>query len=282
MLKTYFTLTKPGIIMGNLIPAIAGFFLASQGHFNLGLFVAAMLGLALVIASACVFNNLIDKDIDEKMARTKKRALVIGKVSSKSAVIYGSVLLLLGVLVLGFYTNLLTTLTALTGFFLYVVVYGIAKRKTDWGTVIGSISGAIPPVVGYVAVSNQIDTAAILLFLILVFWQMPHFYAIAIYRLKDYENAGIPVLPIKKGIFVTKIHMLFYVVAFLIAALSLSILGYTGKIYLVVISIISLAWLVYSLMGFKLENERKWARKMFMLSLVVLLITSFAILIESR
>jgi heme o synthase len=278
LIKNYFILTKPGIIFGNLIPAIGGFFLASQGKFEWVLFLITISGLGFVIASACVFNNISDKKIDGKMARTRKRPLVTGKISIFNAIIFGSVLLVSGSFLLGFLTNLLTLFVALTGFFFYVVVYGFGKRMTDWGTVIGSISGAIPPVVGYVAVSNNIDTAAILLFLILVFWQMPHFYAIAIYRLKDYQDAGIPVLPIKKGILVTKLHITFYIVGFLFATVLLSILGYTGTISVILISILTLAWLIYTVIGFGVKNNGIWARKMFIFSLIVLL--TFSIIIS--
>ena len=204
MIKTYYLLTKPGIIYGNSINTAGGFLLAAKGVIDPLLFLAALIGTAFVIGSACVFNNYIDREIDEKMARTKKRALVTGDIPVKNALIFGTLLGILGFLILFSYTNLLTGVIGVIGVVMYVVVYGYFKRRTVHGTLIGSISGAIPPVAGYTAVTNLIDTGAILLFLILVFWQMPHFYAIAVYRIEDYKKAGIPVLSVVKGIPTTK------------------------------------------------------------------------------
>jgi len=221
MIKDYYSLTKPGIIFGNAIPAVAGFFLASKGHPNAGLFIAMLVGISFVIASACVFNNYIDRDIDKFMARTKKRALPTGIISGRNALLYAIVLGVIGFSLLLFYTNLLTTFVGFVGFFVYIVLYGISKRRSVYGTIVGSIAGAVPPVVGYVAVTNNFDMGALLLFLILVIWQMPHFYAIAIFREDDYAAASIPVLPIKQGIKATKIHMVLYIAAFLIATVML-------------------------------------------------------------
>jgi len=268
--KTYFSLIKPGIIRGNAIAATAGFLLASKGqiHFNLG--IAMLTGLSLVIASACVFNNYIDREIDAKMARTNQRALVRGAISVRAAIIFGSILGVAGAAILGVFTNLLTLAISLFGFFAYVVLYGIWKRRSAIGTVVGSISGAVPPVVGYVAVTGRLDVAAGILFLIIVLWQMPHFYAIAIYRLSDYTAANIPVLPSKQGIRATKIQMLAYIVAFTVAAASLYLLGYAGVAYLVVTLMLGLVWLALGLSGFAAANDTLWAKQMFKYSLVVI------------
>lgn len=270
MIKTYYYLTKPGIIYGNTIAAAAGFFLASQGKINFLLLLETLVGLGLIIGSACVFNNFMDRDIDSKMERTKKRALAAGTIPTKNALIYGVILGLVGTILLSF-TNYLTIAVALFGGFFYLVMYGIYKRRSIHGTVVGSISGAVPPVVGYVAVTNNIDTAAILLFLILVLWQMPHFYAIAIFRMKDYQAAGIPVLPIVKGVTHTKIQMLVYIAALILVAPLLTFFGYTGNLYLVVMLIITCIWLYKGIKGFKTTDNVLWARKLFKFSLLVLL-----------
>ncbi len=228
MFKAYYQLTKPGIIYGNAITTVAGFFLASKGHFNLGLFLAALIGISLVIASGCVFNNYIDKDLDATMERTKNRALVTGAISVRGAIVFGAILGLLGLATLGLLTNTLTAEIALLGLFFYVVLYSLAKRRSVYGTIVGSISGAVPPVVGYCAVTGRFDLGALILFLILVFWQMPHFYAIAIFRQQDYTAAGLPVLPVVKGLRTTKIHILFYILAFTIAAAALYIFKFAG------------------------------------------------------
>ena len=237
--------------------------------------VSVLIGTALVIASACVFNNYIDRCIDAKMDRTKRRALVSGRISTISALSYASLLGIVGLAVLVSGTNWLTVGLGLLAFFVYVVVYGIAKRRTVHSTVIGSIAGAIPPVAGYTAMSNRLDGGAVLLFLILVCWQMPHFYAIAMYRYKDYKAAGLPILTVKKGMRAAKLQILFYVVAFGISASLLTIFGYTGYIYLLVILGLSLNWLRLGLAGLKTKDDEKWARKMFFYSLIVTLSLSF-------
>lgn len=278
MLKTYYALTKPGIIYGNLVTAAAGFFLASRGHINFWLLLATLLGTSLVIASACVFNNYFDRDIDSLMARTKNRAFVKGLVSFRAGITYAIFLGVLGFLVLVRYTNLLTAFVGLIGFFDYVVLYTFLKRSSIYGTIIGSISGATPVVAGYTAVTNHFDVGAALLFLILALWQMPHFYAIGIYRLKDYADAGIPILPVKKGIPETKIQMLFYILAFTVATAALTVFGYTGYTYLVTVLFLSLAWLWLDVRGFRSTNDQAWARKMFLFSLVI--IFAFSIMIS--
>ncbi len=269
-MRDYYLLTKPGIIRGNIIAAIAGFFFAAHGSINIFLLIEMVFGLSLVIASGCVFNNYIDRIIDSKMARTKKRALVAKTISVKNAFTFGTILGVLGVTVL-LMVNTLTAVTGALGFFFYVVVYSIWKRKSEYGTLVGSISGAIPPVVGYVAVANTIDVGAALLFLVLVAWQMPHFYSIAIYRSNDYKDAGIPVLPIVRGVKNAKIQILLYICAFIIVTSLFTFLGYAGYVYLITISLVSLVWLYIGIKGFNATDEIVWAKKMFGFSLLNLL-----------
>lgn len=277
--KKYYYLTKPGIIRGNAITAAAGFLLASKNEFHLGTFVAMLIGISLVIASACVLNNYIDRKIDAKMERTKKRALVSGSISVQDAIIFASILGFGGLVSLSF-TNLLAICLALIGVIFYVVFYGIAKRKTVHGTLVGSVSGAIPISVGYCAASGAFDIGAILLFLVLVFWQMPHFYAIAIYRKKDYQAAGIPVHPIEKGNHSTKVQIVLYIIAFIIASYTLMVFGYTGYAYLLVMALLGVWWLRMAVQGFSAKNDERWAEKVFGFSMIVLLAFSIMIAVE--
>lgn len=274
MIRTYYLLTKPGIIFGNLLVTAAAFLLASEGNVDFWLYIQTLIGLGLIIASACVFNNYIDRDIDSKMERTRKRALASGQITNQNALIFGGLLGLAGLALLALFTNLTATLVAVGGFISYVFVYSYAKRKTEYGTILGSIAGAVPPVVGYCAVSGSLDAGAIILFIILVFWQMPHFYAIGIYKKDDYGRAGIPVLPVKKGVRSAKIHILLYIMAFLFAVLALMLYGYAGMLYLLVVGSFGLFWLWQAIKGFESDTERKdrrWARKMFKVSLMVLI-----------
>lgn len=274
MIKTYYYLTKPGIIYANALTAAAGFLLASKGHVNFWLLVGAVVGTSLVIASACVFNNFIDQSIDEKMARTSKRALVSGQIKGQDAIIYGIILGLAGFVLLEAYTNLLVVAIGLAAIFDYVVLYGIAKRRSVHGTLVGSVAGAAPVVAGYCAVTGHLDAGALTLFLILACWQMPHFYAIAMYRFDDYKAAGLPVLPVKKGMENAKRQILLYTVAFILASTLLSVLGYVGYTYLVIMTGFGLFWLWLGIKGFKVADDKRWARKMFFFSLVVILALS--------
>lgn len=276
-LRTYYRLTKPGIIYGNAITATAGFLLAAKTHLQPELFVTMLGGVALVIASGCVFNNYIDRHIDQKMARTKKRALARGVVSGKAALLYAITLGVVGFLLLALFVNMLVFWIGMVGFIDYVVLYGYSKRKSVYGTLVGSISGATPPVAGYCAVTGRLDMGAFILFLILVCWQMPHFYAIAMYRVDDYAAASIPVLPVKKGMHAAKLNIVAYIAAFLISTLLLTVFGYTGFVYMVGIAIVGAMWLWRGVQGFKAVDDKAWARKMFGFSLVVTLAMSVLI-----
>jgi protoheme IX farnesyltransferase len=182
--------------------------------------------------------------------------------------VYGACLGLLGFTILALGTNTLTVLIGLIGLFAYLVPYSIGKRKTVHGTLIGSVSGAIPPVAGYTAVTNRFDTGALLLFTILVLWQIPHFYAIAMYRFKDYKKARLPVWPVVKGMASTRRHILLYIAGFTLACCLLTVFHYTGYIFLISVAGLGLAWLWR---GYRLWplDDTAWGRKMFLFSLVV-------------
>lgn len=273
-LKNYLIVTKPGIIFGNLVTASAGFALASRKDLPFSLFFYMLFGLSFVIGSACICNNYIDKDLDSKMARTQNRPLVLKTIPDKNAIIFAFLLLLMGLFLLFTFANLLTAICALFGFVVYVFLYSFSKYQTSLGTLIGSFAGAAPPVVGYCSVKGKFDLAALLIFLVVVMWQMPHFYAIAIYRLKDYALGSIPVLPIHKGMLRTKIHMCLYVILYLLASYSLSFFGFAHQNFGIVMTILALFWLVLSIKGFKAIDDILWARKMFLFSLVIVMAQS--------
>jgi protoheme IX farnesyltransferase len=275
LIREYYNLIKPGIIYGNSITVIAGFLLASRGQpFDISLFLGVVTGISSVMAGGCVFNNCFDRDIDARMQRTKNRALVKKTISLKGACIYGSVLSLLGFLLLYFSTNMLTVTIAAFGFFMYTSIYTMYfKRSSLHSTLIGAFSGAVPPVIGYVAVTEHIDIVAVVLFLILVTWQMGHAFAIALYRLDDYTKADIYVLPVKKGVYSTKLQMVVYLSLFGITVFALPFFTSLGIVYMCVVGALSSMWLIYAVQGFFIKNsdEQVWAKNMFRLSLIVLL-----------
>lgn len=270
-IKAYYWLAKPGIVYGNILTTAGGFLFAADGHIKIGLLLVALSGTGLVIASACVFNNYIDRDIDSKMERTKKRASVSGKVPVLNAMAYATALGLIGFGILATFTNLITVVVGLIGMFFYVVVYGAAKRRTIHSTLIGTVSGATPIVAGYTTVANNLDVSAGLLFLIMVCWQMPHFYAISMYRKKEYAAARLPVLAVERSVGRVKAEMMVYTLAFTGAVVSLTLFGAAGYSFLLIMVALSFRWVLLSLKGFKATDNAKWARGMFGFSLVILL-----------
>lgn len=270
MFKAYYQLAKPGIVYGNVFTTLAAFLFASRWSFSWVLFFATVFGIGLVIASACVFNNYLDRDIDAKMARTKERALATGKISVVAALAYGTLLGFIGFALLYLFVNVLTADIAVFGFVMYVIVYGAAKRVGSWGALVGSISGAVPIVVGYTAVTDHLGLAAFFLFLILVLWQMPHFYAIALYRLNEYKAAGIPVLPSVRSVKWTKLSSVGYIMLFVVATSLMTFSGFTGYVYLVVVLAFGLAWVSIGTRWLIIPSTDRQARKLFRFSLIVL------------
>ena len=281
--KHFIQITKPGIIFGNVLSVAGGFFLASKGHVDLAIFLAAMIGTSLVVASGCVFNNCIDRDIDLKMERTKNRVMVQGGMSLPLALIYATLLGVAGFSLLYVQANPLSAFCALIGFIVYVGFYSLwLKRKSVHGTLVGSLSGAMPPVIGYCAVSNSFDLAALTLLVMFSLWQMPHSYAIAIFRFNDYLAASIPVLPVKRGILVAKKHILWYIVAFLAATLMLTIGGYAGMSYMAVAAAMGMYWLYMAWTGYKAVDDRLWARKLFVFSIFTITALSVMMSLDTK
>ncbi|GGU64295.1 protoheme IX farnesyltransferase [Pseudomonas laurentiana] len=281
--KHFIQITKPGIIFGNVLSVAGGFFLAAQGHVDFALFLATVIGTSLVVASGCVFNNCIDRDIDLKMERTKNRAMVQGLISLKLALVYATLLGVAGFGLLYVKANPLAALFALIGFIIYVGFYSLyLKRKSVHGTLVGSLSGAMPPVIGYCAVSNSFDLAALTLLVMFSLWQMPHSYAIAIFRFNDYLAASIPVLPVKRGIGVAKKHILLYIVAFLLATLMLTVGGYAGMSYMAVAAAMGMYWLYMAWTGYKAVDDRLWARKLFVFSIFTITALSVMMSLDTK
>ncbi len=270
MVRAYYKLIKPGIVYENLFTVLAGYLFATHFHISWSVLIGALLGMGCVIAGSCVLNNILDRGIDSKMARTKERGTVTGAISLPSALVFASVLLLCGIGLLYSFTNLLTLCVALIGAFFYVVVYGAAKRWNRTHTLVGSIAGAVPIVSGYTAATGVIGVPGFILFVILVLWQMPHFYAIALYRADEYRAAGIPLLPDVAGPYLTKMVMVTYIVGFVIAEVSLTVLGYTGYTYLAVVLGFGIAWFFRAVQGFKAADDVEWAKQQFYFSIKVL------------
>jgi heme o synthase len=271
LIKNYLRVAKPGIVFGNLITAAGGFFLAARGQIDFGLLLPVVGGISLVVASGCVFNNLIDRSLDRKMVRTRNRVLARRLISPKTAVCYAALLGIGGTVLIQAAANMLSVAIVLTGFAVYVGVYSLyLKRHSVYGTLIGSLAGAAPPLAGYCAVSGRFDMGALILLAIFSLWQMPHCYTIAIYRRDDYAAAQIPVLSLSHSTAGVKKHILGYLLAFMAASLMLTFGGYTGYSYLVVAIVVGLSLLYLAWSGNKTADDRRWARKLFVFSILTI------------
>lgn len=276
------TLTKPRIVMSNLITAWAGFFLATRKYseWYWGDLIWMSIGAALVMASGCVFNNYLDREMDQRMARTKNRALPMFRIKPISVFIYGSVLGILGLLAL-FLVNPLTGWLGVIGWVSYVWLYTYwLKRTSTLSTVWGGIAGSVPPVIGYCAVSNNWDIGASLLFAFLFLWQPPHFLALAIRRKEEYRAAGFPLLPVEHGVETTKLQMLRYAAALPMTTILFYVAGLAGTIYLVISTVLGLIWLWGIYQGFSVnaDQEEAWAKRWFFYSIWYLTIVSILLM----
>lgn len=279
MIRKYISLTKTGIIRGNLLVGAAGFLFAASGNVDWWLLLAFLAGTGMIIASGCVFNNVLDRDIDKRMKRTENRALVTGEISVQGALIFAIVLGVIGPFLLLLYVNVLTCLLGLLGLFFYVVVYGIAKRSTPLSTIIGSLPGAVPPAAGYVAVTGVFDAAAATLFLTMALWQMPHFYAISIYRWEDYAKAKLPVWSVAHGLAAARNHVIAFAAVYLLTIPLLWLWGGASLSYLIIMTLAALWWLWIALRGKQLSEKDlpKWARQVFGTSLLLVLVWSLVL-----
>ncbi|CAG7616302.1 Protoheme IX farnesyltransferase 1 [Paenibacillus solanacearum] len=266
--RDFVQLAKPGILFSNSITTFGGFWVASKWDINWLLMIYTLLGGALVMASGCVLNNYLDRDMDTKMARTQKRALATGRIAPQTVLLYGIILGIVGLAVLWFGTNPLAALLGLIGLFLYVWLYTAwFKRTSVWSTFVGSFSGSMPVVIGYCAVNPQFDAGAIILYGIMFLWQPPHFWALGIRRMEEYRAAGFPLLPVVRGTYVTKLSMVRYIVLLVPVSLLLYVYGYVGEIYLAFAALMGLYWAFLSIKGFKAEDEVQWSKKMFIFSI---------------
>ncbi len=278
----FLSVTKPGIIFGNLIAVLGGYFLASPHPLQLSTLFFTLVGISLVIASGCVFNNVYDRDIDRIMERTKNRVLAKDELSPTIALVYATLLGLAGFLILFIYTNLLTVIVTAVGFVGYAVIYSVLlKRRSILSTPIGAIAGAVPPVAGYCAITNQFDMGAIIAFLILFFWQMPHFYAIAIYRLEDFKAVSLPVLPLRKNIRYTQFAIMAYILPFTLVSVLPSVFHYANDFYFGVALCFGMMWFALGLKDFNITDKKRWARKMFSFSIINLTVLCLTLVMGS-
>jgi heme o synthase len=262
------SLFKAGVLIANVLPVFTGFWLAL--HFtnasfiaNWELFLLTIIGSTSVMAGALLFNNWYDVDIDTVMERTRHRPTVTGNISLNAVFIMGITFTVLGFVLLLF-TTVQATIYAFVGWFTYVVLYTMwSKRRYSLNTILGSISGAVTPLIGWAAVQPGFHAVPMMLFLILFIWQMPHTFSIAMKKCTEYKAAGVAMLPVVHGFKMTKRQIVVYIACLLPLPFYLSSLGTT---FLVITTLLNVSWLIVSISGFFMKNELKWAHLIFIYS----------------
>ena len=282
LFRDYVALTKPRIIVLLLVTALGGMFLASQGAPEASLIILVLGGGTLASGGANAMNHALDKDIDERMDRTKGRPVVTGRIDANQALAFGIALNLLAFTLLSTMVNPLSAALTLSATLFYVLVYTkVLKRTTPQNIVIGGAAGAIPPMVGWTAVTGQLDLPALYLFAIVFFWTPPHFWALSLILKDDYARAGVPMLPVVAGVDKTKTSILLYSVLLLALTLMFgstvtSLDGiYLGASLAFGAGFVGLAWRL------KRRPDIEGARLFFFYSILYLAALFLAIMIDS-
>ncbi len=278
--KSFYALTKPRVCALIVFTAIIGMFLATPGMVPLDILFFSSIGIAFVSGAAAAFNCLIEEKIDAKMARTRGRPLPLGQVSQKETIIFSVLLGGLGLLMLYFFVNSLTMWLTLVTFFAYAVIYTIfLKPATPMNIVIGGASGAMPPVLGWAAVTNQVTPEALILFLIIFCWTPPHFWALALYRRKEYEKVGMPMLPVTHGEKYTRLQIVLYTIILVVVTMMPFSVGMSGLIYIIFATLLNAYFLYYTVMLY-CQYSDKLSMKIFRYSIWYLGLIFLAFLVD--
>lgn len=277
----FLTLCKVKVVSLIMLTAVVGMFLATPDLPPIHLVIMATIGIALAASSAATFNHVIDQKIDNEMMRTHRRPLPKGKIKSKTALIFGMVIGVLGIGILAVGVNMLTavlTLVALIGYAVFYTMY--LKRATPQNIVIGGAAGAAPPLLGWVAITNSIDLGALLLFLIIFIWTPPHFWALAIHRKKEYAKVNIPMLPVTHGHYFTRIQILLYTILLVVITVIPYLIGMSGLIYLVGAMLLGIGFLYFAIQMLRLPEDKWLPMKTFGYSINYLMILFVVLLVD--
>ena len=279
-LYSFFQLCKPRVNSLIVFTAVIGMFLSTPGMVPWPILLAATVGIGLVSGAAAAFNCLIEQKLDAVMARTQARPLPTGQVTSVQTALFATIIGGIGLVVLYFWVNPLTMWLTLATFFGYAVIYTIfLKPATPMNIVIGGASGAMPPVLGWAAVNNSVAPEALILFLIIFAWTPPHFWALALYRRKEYEKVGIPMLPVTHGEKFTLLHILLYTIILVTITLMPFFHGMSGWAYLIPAIALDVGFLYYTIKLY-LRYSDALAMKTFKFSITYLAALFAALLID--
>jgi heme o synthase len=274
-------LFKGLVLVSNVLPVFTGLWLAMYftdvsfaSHWDVALL--TLVGSIMVMGGALVLNNWYDVDIDSIMERTKKRPTVTGTIPLKVVLFLGISLSVAGFILL-FFTTVSAVVYAFIGWFTYVVLYTMwSKRRYAFNTIIGSISGAVTPLIGWFAIDTHFHTVPFILFLILFVWQMPHTFAIAIKKYDEYKAAGVAMLPVVRGIHNTKVQMLFYIACLVPLPFFVQTLGIT---FVTIVTLLNVIWCLVSVWGFFVKDTLKWANVNFIYSVNYITLVFFFMIV---
>ena len=262
-LASYINLCKPKIVLLLTITALVGMLLSINFYSNILDGLASLLGFALLAGASAALNQIFDRETDKNMNRTKKRPLASGEISLFSALTFTAILLFVGSSLLLYFSNLMTLLITTFGFIFYSLIYTIyLKWATPQNIVIGGLSGALPPLIGWTAVNNDISLLPLTLVLVIFLWTPPHFWPLAIDRLEEYKKEGVPMMPIAKGVSRTKKEMVVYAILLLAASLAPFFYGLTGYFYLISTTTLNL-YFIYLCIAYLNDRENELSMKIF-------------------
>jgi protoheme IX farnesyltransferase len=279
--RDYYELTKPRVVMLIVFTAIVGMFVSVPGWPGAMPLIFGTLGIALASSSAAVYNHILDARIDIQMMRTRGRPLPQGKLTEKSAITFATVLCIISMLILWFLVNSLTAILTFFSLIGYAVVYTAwLKRATPQNIVIGGAAGAAPPILGWTAVTNQIEAGALLMFLIVFVWTPPHFWALAIARKEEYAKVDIPMLPVTHGEAYTRLNILLYTILLALVTILPYLIGMSGIIYLLTAIVLDAYFLYYAIQMYRVPDDMELPMKTFRFSISYLGFLFAALLID--
>ena len=279
--RDYYELTKPRVVMLIVFTAVVGMFLAVPGWPGAQAMLFGTVGIGMAASAAAVFNHVLDARIDIHMLRTRGRPLPEGRVSESNALAFASAICVLSMIVLWFLVNPLTALLTFGSLIGYAVIYTVyLKRATPQNIVIGGAAGAAPPVLGWTAVTGEITSSALLLFLIIFVWTPPHFWALAIARKDDYAKVGIPMLPVTHGEEYTRLHILLYTILLVVITIIPYLTGMSGLIYLAAAVSLGAVFLNYAVRMLRDRDDVELPMRTFKFSITYLSVLFAALLVD--
>ena len=278
--RDYYEMCKPNVVLLMLLTSLVGMFMAIPGMVPWPIIIWGNLGIAMAAGSAAAVNHVIDRRIDGQMGRTSNRPVAKGKVKPLHALIFAAILAVIGLGILYVLVNPMTALLTLASSIGYAFVYtGYLKRATPQNIVIGGLAGAMPPLLGWVAVTGTLDPNALLLVLIIYAWTPPHFWALAIHKRDEYAKVEIPMLPVTHGLEFTGLQILLYTVLLIISTMLPYVVGMSGFIYLVGVTLLNIRFLYWALRLYRGAYE-KAAMKTFWYSIIYLMLLFVLLLVD--